>query len=61
MVTALSCAEYCKGALYLIEFFDWGSEPPCELDEVDIDTSEKPPIVSAKVNVEAPFDSSLFV
>ena len=61
MVTALSCAVYCKGALYLILSFDCGSEPPWALEEVDIDTSEKPPIVPDNVNEEAPFASVLLV
>ena len=61
MVTALSWAAYCNGALCLIDSFVSESEPPCELETVVIVTSEKPPILPDSVNELALLETPLFV
>ena len=61
MVTALSCAEYCKGALNLILSFDSASLPPCDTEEVETVMFENNPMLPAGVNVLAPLDNALLV
>ena len=59
MVTALSCAVYCKGALKRILSLLSGSLPPCDTLFAVTVMFEKPPIEPAGTKVLAPFDKDL--